>query len=467
MAGSAHTSKVLIVAAGLAVAALTLAALIAPGIAAAQSGSILVWNTFRGPQDDCYQHVAPAPGGVYASGFTVDGDPDVLVAKNSAADRNLGWRDWDNPVTGGDEAVIDMAVDRFGAVVMAGYTQGSGADDYDLLVLKLGADSQPAWDVVLDGGVRGDDTARSVACDRDGNVYVAGWQTNASGMDFWTLKLDAATGGTVWQAVYDGGTLAADGAAALCLDAARNVYVTGSTRSVAAGHGDSDIMTVKYDANGVLQWDVRTDGPRHGREFVKGIVLGQSGALFLAGDCYPAPGDGRSDADLLLVRLGTDGRQVWLRTLDDRAHWHNLGFALRVGRGNSAYLAGTMSPVGGARQKGIVARWNASGGLKWARIWGSSGGRSAGFNDVVIDKAGTAWCAGFMTSPHPGNDKEGLVCKYSAAGRNVWASGWEGPGRADDIFYSITLQGSNALFAAGSSAYRGRGLDGAIVKYQR
>jgi hypothetical protein len=462
-----RTFKVLVAAAGLAVALLALTALSAPGIAAARSGSILVWNTFRGPEDDCYQHIAPAPGGVYAAGYTVDRDQDVLIAKNSAANRNLGWRDWDNPVTGGGEGVIDMAVDRFGAVVVAGYTEGPGVDDYDLLVLKLDADSQPAWQVVLDGGVRGDDTARSVACDRDGNVYVAGWQTNAAGMDFWTLKLDAATGDTVWQAVHDGGTGATDGAEALCLDARRNVYVTGSTRSAADGGELNDVMTVKYNANGVLQWDVRSDGPRHGREFVKQIALGQSGALFLAGDCYPAPGDSRTDADLMLVRLGTDGRQVWVRTLDDRAHWSDLGFALRVGRGNSAYLAGIMSKVGGPRQKGIVARWNASGGLKWARIWGSSGGRAAGFNDLAIDKAGTVWCAGFMTSGHRGNDKEGLVCKYDAAGRNLWASGWEGPGRKDDTFYAVTLQGSNSLFAAGSTMTAGSGLDGAIVKYRR
>lgn len=449
------------------VAAALLAFAAAAGPAAAASGSILVWNTFRGTGDDLFQKIAPAPGGVYAAGYTVGTSNDVLIVKNSAANRNLGYRDWDNPAVGGTDGVYAMAVDRFGSVVVAGATAGTGgASDWDLMVLKLDAASNPAWDVVLDGGVRGDDAARDVACDSDGNVYVTGWRTDAAGLHFWTLKLDAATGAIVWQAIYDNGD-PSDMAAALCLDAQRNVYVTGSSRNVVAGLGSIDIATVKYDARGVQQWVVRSDGPGHGMEYANDIALGRAGALFVAGDCQAAPGSARDDADLLLIRLSTSGGQAWLRTLDDRSHWSNLGFALRVSSANSAYVAGTMSNGSYTRHKGIVARWNASGGLLWGRIWGSSGGRPAGFNDLVIDRAGTAWCAGYMTSSHPGNDKEGLVCKYSAGGRNLWASGWEGPGRRDDIFYAVTLQGSSSLFAAGSSAYRGRGIDGAIVKYAR
>jgi hypothetical protein len=126
-----------------------------------------------------------------------------------------------------------------------------------------------------------------------------------------------------------------------------------------------------------------------------------------------------------------------------------------------------MSSSRGLNSKGIVARWNASGRLLWGRVWGSAGGRPAEFKDLVVDTAGTAWCAGSMTSSHSAKDREGLVCKYSASGRNLWASAWEGPGRRDDAFYALTLQGSDALFAAGSSAYPGKGLDRAIVKYRR
>jgi hypothetical protein len=336
------------------------------------------------------------------------------------------------------------------------------------MVLKVSAASEPLWEAVLDGGALGDDCASDVVCDRDGNVYVTGWCNDAAGYRFWTLKLDAGDGGVVWQATYSNGS-GQDMATALCLDAQRNVYVTGSSRNAtaAADHGTTDAATVKYDSGGVQQWVARSDGPRHGGESVNDIALGSSGALFVTGSSDGPLGSTRTDSDIVLIRLTTGGAQTWLRTLDNASHWSNLGLVVRVGKANSAYVAGTMWNKANTRCKGIVARWRASGTLMWGRIWGSSGGRSAAFNDMVIDGSGTSWCAGYMTSSHPGNDKEGLVCKYIAGGRNLWASGWEGPGRKDDIFYSVTLQGSGALFAAGSTAYRSRGLDGAIVKYIR
>jgi len=445
--------------------AFSLAITAAPAQAA--SGSIINWNTFRGPGDDAFQAVLPAPGGVYAAGYTVGSSYDVVIYKNSAANLTLGSRYWDGPQEGSDSG-YDMATDHYGEVVVCGSTQGISVGDRDLMVLKLTAASQPLWAAVLDGGAFGDDCASDVCCDGYGNVYVTGWYGDATGYRYWTLKLDAADGGIVWQVTYSNGG-GRDMATAICLDGQGNVYVTGSSRNTAAdaGRGSTDVATVKYDGNGVQQWVVRSDGPRHGGDNANDIALGCSGTLFVAGSTDGRPDSSRTDANILLVRLSTGGTQTWLRTLDDTSHWSNLGLALRVGKSNSPYVAGTMWNKANTRSKGIVARWRSSGTLMWGRIWGSSGGRSAAFNDVVIDGAGTAWCAGFMTSAHPGNDQEGLVCKYTAGGRNLWASGWEGPGRRDDGFSAITLLGSRWLFAAGSSVYPGRGLDGAIVKYVR
>jgi hypothetical protein len=245
----------------------------------------------------------------------------------------------------------------------------------------------------------------------------------------------------------------------ICLDAAGNVYVTGGSDNA---DGSSDMVTVKYDSLGNQQWVVRTPGPGNGDNRGRCIALGLSGALYVAGT---TPGDGGHD--LLLARLTVAGDTTWVRTYDNTARWDDEVRALRVGPSKSPHVAGTMFNGSGSKSRGTIVRWNASGSLLWARTWASTAGRPAEFNDMVLDSAGTAWCAGFMVSPHSGHDLEGLVCKYSSSGRNVWASAWEGPGHKDDLFTSLTLQGATGLFAAGSSVYPGKGTDAAIVKFAR
>ena len=267
--------------------------LVAAAPAGAASGSIIKWNVFRGPLDDGYQCIAPAPGGVYAAGFTDGSSRDVLIAKNSSANLNLGSRWWDNPAAGGTDVAIAEAVDRFGNVAVAGSADGpaSGAVNTDFLVLKMSRSSEPMWTAVLDGGAMAADAASDVVCDRDGNVYATGWRTATVGasFDYWTVKLDASDGHVVWQQFYNSGVGRSYGANAICLDAAGNVYVTGGAGSA---DGGSDMVTVKYDNLGNQQWVVHTPGPVSGDDWGTHIALGRSGALFVAGT---TPGAGGHD----------------------------------------------------------------------------------------------------------------------------------------------------------------------------
>ena len=426
----------------------------------ARPGSILVWNTFRGPGDDFYFDIALAPGGVYAVGTTQGADDDVLISKNSAANRNMGWRSWDGGGTKDTE--FGMVVDRDGNVIVAGVTRGSG--DSDVFVIKADARGNPMWEKVLDFA-GGDDGAFGVACDPQGYIYVAGYRTANAQMGWWIMKLFPDDGGVLWESFYD----AASGytrPSALCVDASRTIYVTGESFNTLAdqgARGRSDIVTIAFDTWGNRLWEVRSDGPLHASEVPRLITLGTSGALYVGATSYNQPIGGN---DLIVVRLQTTGTQVWLRGQDDSLGWNDQANALRVGPSNSVYMAATATRPDQAKSRGIVARWNSAGALLWKREW-TNGGRSARFYDVVVDGRGTSWAAGEMRSPHRGNDLEAVIVKHAANGRGIWASAWEGPGRRDDSFAALTLQGSKYLFAAGWSEFPNRGTDAAIVKYER
>jgi len=106
------------------------------------------------------------------------------------------------------------------------------------------------------GPANGVDSAMAMAVRGFTDLYVTGTSVD-SGYDYLTVKYSAATGDTVWTARYNGIGFGNDIPRAIALRAANEVFITGSSQSAL---GDYDYLTVRYDANGVLQWDSRYDG---------------------------------------------------------------------------------------------------------------------------------------------------------------------------------------------------------------
>jgi hypothetical protein len=101
-----------------------------------------------------------------------------------------------------------------------------------------------------DGPANSDDGATALAVDAAGNVYVTGGSAGSSGTDYATIKYDP-DGNELWVARYDGPAHYDDIAEDLAVDSMDNVYVTGVNRSLYGnGYIRTDYATIKYDPDG-------------------------------------------------------------------------------------------------------------------------------------------------------------------------------------------------------------------------
>src|SRR5215216_5472703 len=71
-----------------------------------------------------------------------------------------------------------------------------------------------------------------------------------------------------WVARYNGSLNGSDRATAMAVDAAGNVYVTGSSQ---VGEANSDYATIKYDANGNQLWVSTYNGTGNGGDGANAI----------------------------------------------------------------------------------------------------------------------------------------------------------------------------------------------------
>jgi Beta-propeller repeat len=102
---------------------------------------------------------------------------------------------------------------------------------YDYATIKYNSAGQQLWIRRYDNvPLNQDDSARAIALDGLGNIYVTGWSGSDTALDYATVKYNPT--GQEWVARYNGPANNNDGANAIAVDGSGNVYVTGFSAGV-------------------------------------------------------------------------------------------------------------------------------------------------------------------------------------------------------------------------------------------
>jgi hypothetical protein len=203
---------------------------------------------------------------------------DAVITKFNS----LGAEEW-NALYDDPESDYDqwrgVATDPAGNLIVAGYSS-TGGTNIDFVTVKYGVDGTKIWERRYDGPAGGPDSAIAVHADQCGNVYVVGGGTRLStGSDILLLKYDSE-GAILWEQWYAGSGDAVDVPRIATFDEYDNAYVAGISRE---GTADREIVALKYNADGVLLWDVRYTGSQGVGADVNDIDIDAQGHAYITG----------------------------------------------------------------------------------------------------------------------------------------------------------------------------------------
>jgi hypothetical protein len=261
------------------------------------SGNVL-WTKLSGTiRGETGNAVAVDSGGhVYVMGDTYENDVDPFHPGNvdvflSQYDSSgvLQWRHLISSTEG--DLGYGLATDNNADIFITGHTGGNlngntNAGGADAFIVKYSSAGILLWTRTL--GSSGDDLARSVTVDPNGNAYITGYTNgnlegniNQGNGDAFIAKYDGS-GNAQWTKLI--GSSGQEFGYAIKADGDGSVYVTGSTDGNLDGNsnaGLTDVFLAKYDSAGSKKW-TKTVGSL---EFELGSAVDvRNGDIYITGE---------------------------------------------------------------------------------------------------------------------------------------------------------------------------------------
>jgi len=298
-------------------------------------------------------------------------------------------------------------------------------------------------------GTTRSDAGYGVTLDSSNNVYLTGVTYGVSSNDILLMKYDSS-GMLQWTRTW-GGT-GHDIGWGVAVDSLNNIYLAGQTESF--GAGSSDMLLVKYDINGVKQWE-RTWGDTS-YEVGRSVAIDSLNNVYLAGghEAYWTGSD-----HMHLVKYDSTGVQLWNRTWGG-PEW-DIGRGVTVDSSDNVYFVGSTESFGMGSSDMVVVKYDSSGVQQWNHTWGGTGHDEC--FEISVDSSDNVYLGGRTTSFGAGNNDMVLI-KYDSSGEQQWNCTWGGPnfdfswGVAVDSLDNIYLGGYSTSFGVGS-------YDMVVVKY--
>jgi uncharacterized delta-60 repeat protein len=257
---------------------------------------------YNGPgnsDDGAYAIAVDNSGNVYVTGYSYSGSYSDYATIKYNSNGVQQWVKRYNGPGNSDNRAYAIAVDNSGNVYVTGYSWGSGTVT-DYATIKYNSLGDTLWVRRYNGPGNSYDEASDIAVDGSGNVYVTGGSFGPGTFyDYATIKYNA-NGAQQWVARYNGSGNNDDGTRAIAVDSESNVYVTGYSY----GSGtDGDYATIKYNSNGVQQWTVRYNGPGNSQDGASAMALDSAGNIYITGESYGS-GTGSDYATIKYVQTG-------------------------------------------------------------------------------------------------------------------------------------------------------------------
>jgi len=320
-----------------------------------------------------------------------------------------------------------IALDAFGNLYVTGYSYGDRTN-YDYATIKYNSDGIEQWVARYNGPGNGNDLVFAMAVDDAGDVYVTGESyDNNSRLDYTTIKYDG-DGRRQWVVTYNGPGNYNDSAKAIALDAFGNVYVTGYSYGGAATH--EDYATIKYSSSGHRLWVARYAGPSgppySAYDLANAIAVDESGGVYVTGYSDGGP----TSYDYATIKYDSGGIEQWKARYNGLGDKYDYAHAIALDSSGSVYVTGC-SDNNGTRQDYATIKYDSFGNQLWVATYNGPSNNNDRACSILVDPSDNVYVTGY--SFDWGTSLDYATIKYDFVGNEVWVAIYDGPSYSGNV----------------------------------
>jgi hypothetical protein len=369
-----------------------------PHLASSNSLEVEWYRTWGGNSSECSRKVLlDLSGNVYLGGYTLsfgEGYADMCLVKYDS----LGVQQW-NRTWGGVNFDYgnDIAIDSSGNVYLAGTTSSFGEGSSDICLVKYDSSGMQQWNRTWGG--TDSDSCNGMVVDFSNNIYLTGHTHSfgVTGFDIALVKYDSS-GTQLWNQTWDGG--ADNYGWGIAIDSSDNVYIAGQISGLSGESEINDMVLVKYDGNGILQWSRIWGGSDYDRG--EEVVVDLSDNVYLTGGTQSF---GVQISAMALVKYDENGVLQWNRTWDSDDYDFSYGVAVDLS--GNLYLSGHSGNYGVEGGDMALVKYDENGVQQWDQTWG--GEKNDAAYGIAVDSSGNIYLVGETESFGEGYKDMALV----------------------------------------------------------
>jgi len=325
-----------------------------------------------------------------------------------------------------------VAVDASGNVYVTGYSYGDGTSS-DYATIKYNSGGIEQWVVRYNGPGNGNDLVFDMAVDDTGNVYVTGESyDNDSCLDCTTVKYNAS-GRQQWVVTYNGPGNYNDSGKAITLDALGNVYVAGY--SYGGGETREDYVTIKYNSSGRRLWVERYAGPSgppySAYDVANAIAVDSLGCVYVTG----YSDGGATSYDYATIKYDADGKLQWAERYNGSGDKFEYAHSIAINSSGSVYVTG-YSHNNGTKQDYATIKYDSSGNRLWISTYNGPANNNDRASSVLVDPSDNVYVTGY--SYEWGTSLDYTTIMYDLEGNEIWVATYDGPSYPDNLVSDIS-----------------------------
>lgn len=383
-----------------------------------------------------------------------------FLAHLSIAQPALAWEKRYNGVPDQGDEAVSLAVDTAGNSYVTGSAFAANGT-LDIVTIKYSPSGQQLWLQSYNGTANDNDQGFKLVIDDSANVYVTGYSRGlTSNNDITTIKYNTL-GAQQWVATYGGTFGGHDQGASVAVDANGNVFVTGYETTATLNY--YDMVTIMYNPGGVQQWADSYDGPGSANDVGVDIVNDGAGNTYVVGTSDTIYNSAPNN-DIVLLKYNNAGTLQWRRVYWSPTYSYDIARKMCLDRNGNILICG----YGGLVNQGnnyYTIKYSPAGVCLWSQFYNYATNTYEQPWGIVADSLGNVIVTGqgVTSASTPTNDY--VTVKYNSSGAFQWAARYNGPGNNHDYAYAVALDDSLNIFVTGTSKGTSTLMDIATVKY--